>query len=152
MMFTEVNESVRAYKVGTHQHIPEIRQSLRRFGGTEVTFSFVPHLLPVSRGIYTTIYCTLRPGVDASMIARAYETAYASSPFVRIVAPAIPEMKDVQHTNFCDIGFVRDGDHLVVFSAIDNLGKGAAGQAVQNMNLMFGLPQTEGLLPCFTKN
>ncbi len=152
MMFTEVNESVRAYKVGTHQHIPEIRQYLQRFGGAEVAFSFVPHLLPVSRGIYTTIYCTLRSGVGVNDIAQAYETSYASAPFVRLVAPSIPEMKDVQHTNFCDIGFVIDGQHLVVFSAIDNLGKGAAGQAVQNMNIMFGLPQTEGLLPCFTKN
>jgi N-acetyl-gamma-glutamyl-phosphate reductase len=152
MMFTEVNESVRAYKVGKHQHIPEIQQYLRRFGGSEVDFSFVPHLLPVSRGIYTTIYCTLCRDVGASEIVRAYEAAYATSPFVRIVAPAIPEMKDVLHTNFCDIGFVVEGDRLVLFSTIDNLGKGAAGQAIQNMNLMFGLPQTEGLLPCFTKN
>lgn len=148
MMFTEVNESVRAYKVGNHQHIPEIRQYLKQFGGADVSFSFVPHLLPVSRGIYTTIGCRLKPAIGVEEIARAYRASYATSPFVRIVAPAIPEMKNVQHTNFCDIGFVQDGEQLVVFSAIDNLGKGAAGQAVQNMNIMFDLPQTEGLLAC----
>ncbi len=148
MMFSEVNESVRAYKVGNHQHIPELQQYLKQFSGKDLTFSFVPHLLPVTRGIYTTIGCRLKSGSGAPDVARAYEASYASSPFVRIVVPAIPDMKNVQHTNFCDIGFVTDSDRLVVFSAIDNLGKGAAGQAVQNMNIMFDLPQTEGLLPC----
>lgn len=152
MMFTEVNESVRAYKVGNHQHIPEIRQYLQHFGGGDVRFSFIPHLLPVSRGIYTTIGCRLKSAIGAQEIAGAYEASYATLPFVRIVSPEIPEMKNVQHTNFCDIGFVRDGDQLVVFSTIDNLGKGAAGQAVQNMNIMFDFPQTEGLLPCTTLN
>lgn len=154
MMFTEVHDSVRAYKVGNHQHIPEIRQSLAAFGGREVDFTFVPHLLPVARGIYTTIHATLKLGVREGEVKRAFESSYASSPFVRVVAPAIPEMKDVLHTNFCDIGFVADerNHSVVLFSTIDNLGKGAAGQAVQNMNLMFGLSQTEGLLPCFQKN
>lgn len=152
MMFSEVNESVRAYKVGNHQHIPEMQQYLKIFGGTDVSFTFVPHLLPVTRGIYTTIHATVKRGIGEAAIGRAFEESYAASPFVRIVAPAIPEMKDVEHTNFCDIGFVLDGERLVVFSTIDNLGKGAAGQAVQNMNLMFGLPQTEGLLQCYKKN
>ncbi len=148
MMFTEVNESVRAYKVGNHQHIPEIQQYLETFSGVNAAFTFVPHLLPVSRGIYTTIHATVKAGTTQAQIADAFQSSYASAPFVRLV-PGIPEMKDVEHTNFCDIGFVLDEEKLVVFSTIDNLGKGAAGQAVQNMNLMFGLPQTEGLLPCY---
>ncbi len=152
MMFTEVNESVRAYKVGSHQHTPEIRQYLETFGGADASFTFVPHLLPVTRGIYTTIHAVVKRGIGEAEIGRAFEASYAASPFVRVVAPAIPEMKDVLHTNFCDIGFVLDGEKLVILSTIDNLGKGAAGQAVQNMNLMFGLPQTEGLLPCYKKN
>jgi N-acetyl-gamma-glutamyl-phosphate reductase len=154
MMFTEVHDSVRAYKVGVHQHIPEIRHYLAAYGGRAVDFTFVPHLLPVTRGIYTTIHATLQAGVGEGEIARAFERYYSSSPFVRVIAPTIPEMRDVLRTNFCDIGFVADEPHrsLVLFSAIDNLGKGAAGQAVQNMNLMFGLSQTEGLLPCLKKS
>ncbi len=148
MMFSEVNESVRAYKVGTHQHIPEIQQYLATFSGVNAEFSFVPHLLPVSRGIYTTIHAVVKSGTTQARIAEIFQSVYSSSPFVRLV-PGVPEMKDVEHTNFCDIGFVLDEEKLVVFSTIDNLGKGAAGQAVQNMNLMFGLPQTEGLLPCY---
>jgi N-acetyl-gamma-glutamyl-phosphate reductase len=149
MMFTEVNESVRAYKVGNHQHIPEIQQYLKTFGGAGISFTFVPHLLPVTRGIYTTIHATVREGTGEKEIAEAFASSYSSAPFVRVVAPEIPELKDVEHTNFCDIGFVLDGEKLVILSTIDNLGKGAAGQAIQNMNLMFGLPQTEGLLPCY---
>ncbi len=111
-------------------------------------FSFVPHLLPVARGIYSTIHAQLKDGVDETAVANALTASYASSPFVR-VGSSIPEMKDVLHTNFCDIGFAVSGRSLVLFSTIDNLGKGAAGQAVQNMNIMFGLSQTEGLIPCF---
>lgn len=152
MMFSEVNDSVRAYKVGNHQHIPEIHLYLNLFGGRDVDFSFVPHLLPLTRGIYTTMHCRVQGGVEAADVQTALSAAYASSPFVRTRAPAIPAMKDVLHSNFCDIGFVLDGRTLILFSTIDNLGKGAAGQAVQNMNLMFDLPQTEGLLPCLMEN
>lgn len=148
MMFTEVNESVRAYRVGNHQHIPEIQQYLKTFGGAGISFTFVPHLLPVTRGIYTTIHATVREGAGEKDIAEAFASSYSTAPFVRVVAPEIPELKDVERTNFCDIGFVLDGEKLVILSAMDNLGKGAAGQAIQNMNLMFDLPQTEGLLPC----
>lgn len=149
MMFAEVNESVRAYKVGSHQHIPEIARFLTEWGGQEMRFTFVPHLLPVTRGIYTTFHATLKGGIGEKEVREAFESAYSTSPFVRIVAPAIPEMKDVDRTNFCDIGFALDGRQLLLFSTIDNLGKGAAGQSVQNMNVMFDLPQTEGILPCF---
>ena len=151
MIFTEVSESVRAYKVGNHQHIPEIRQYLEAFSGTAVNFTFVPHLLPVTRGIYTTIHATAKRGIGETEIRHAYQTSYAASPFVRLIAPAIPEMKDVLHSNFLDIGFASENEKLVILSTIDNLGKGAAGQAVQNMNIMFGFSQTEGLLPCFPK-
>jgi N-acetyl-gamma-glutamyl-phosphate reductase len=154
MMFGEVNESVRAYKVGNHQHIPEIRQYLKAFGGADVDFTFVPHLLPVTRGIYTTIHAKLNREVNAAAVAKAFNTSYESSPFVRVIAPSIPEMKDVLYTNFCDIGFSVDEEKqtIVILSTIDNLGKGAAGQAIQNMNIMFGLSQTEGLLPCYKRN
>ncbi|MEW6702813.1 MAG: N-acetyl-gamma-glutamyl-phosphate reductase [Bacteroidota bacterium] len=149
MIFSEVNESVRAYKVGTHQHIPEIKQYLKEFGSSSINFSFVPHLLPVTRGIYTTIHATVKSGVTEKKILDAYESSYSESPFVRMIAPAIPEMKDVLHTNFCDIGFkLNENNSLVIFSTIDNLVKGAAGQAIQNMNIMFGFQQTEGLLKC----
>jgi N-acetyl-gamma-glutamyl-phosphate reductase len=149
MIFSEVNESVRAYKVGNHQHIPEIKKYLEQFGGNESSFSFIPHLLPVTRGIYTTIQVLVKNGIDEKEISKAFNSAYSHSPFIRLFAPEIPEMKDVLHTNFCDIGYkLSDNKILTVFSTIDNLVKGAAGQAIQNMNIMFGLEQKEGLLIC----
>ncbi len=152
MIFSEVNESVRAYKVGSHQHIPEIKQYLELFGGTLVNFSFVPHLLPTTRGIYTTIHANVNESITEEVVTEAYESYYSDSPFIRLIHPSIPEMKDVLHTNFCDIGFkLNDNNSLVIFSTIDNLIKGAAGQAIQNMNIMFGLNQTEGLLNCSKK-
>jgi N-acetyl-gamma-glutamyl-phosphate reductase len=152
MIFSEVNESVRAYKVGNHQHIPEIKQYLKQFGGSDSSFSFIPHLLPVTRGIYTTINTAVKEGIAEKDIDNAFKLAYLSSPFIRLIAPAIPEMKDVLHTNFCDIGYkLLDNKMLAVFSTIDNLVKGAAGQAIQNMNIMFGIEQTEGLLRCNRK-
>jgi len=152
MMFGEINESVRAYKVGNHQHIPEIKQYLELFGGTPAKFSFVPHLLPVTRGIYSTIHASVKSNVAEKNIQDAFNTSYNDSPFVRFIGTEIPEMKDVIHTNFCDIGFkLNASNSLVIFSTIDNLVKGAAGQAIQNMNIMFGLTQTEGLLNCSKK-
>jgi N-acetyl-gamma-glutamyl-phosphate reductase len=152
MMFSEVNESVRAYKVGNHQHIPEIKQYLELFGGTSAKFSFVPHLLPVSRGIYSTIHATVKTGITEENINEALNATYTDKPFIRLLSTDIPEMRDVIHTNFCDIGFkLNENNSLVIFSTIDNLVKGAAGQAIQNMNIMFGLNQTEGLLNCSKK-
>jgi len=148
MSFVEVNESVRAYKVGTHQHIPEIRSVLGNISGSPVSFSFVPHLMPITRGIYTSISAVLAQTINEQSVLAAYEKYYSEAPFVRYSASAIPEMKNAAFTNFIDIGFrINQEDHqLLVFSVIDNLLKGAAGQAVQNMNLMFGFPETEGLL------
>jgi len=149
MLFGEVNESVRAYKVGSHQHIPEIKQYLEKFSGVKSDFSFVPHLLPVTRGIYTTLHAKVKPGITDAEINDVYRSSYCDKPFIRLITRAIPELKDVVNTNFCDISFkVLDNKTIVIFSAIDNLMKGAAGQAIQNMNIMFGLQQTEGLLRC----
>lgn len=149
MIFSEVNESIRAYKVGDHQHIPEIKQYLEVFSRTSVNFSFIPHLLPTTRGIYTTIHTRPKENVTDADIKNIFKNNYSSAPFIRFLGTEIPEMKNVINTNFCDIGYkIIDGKTLIIFSTIDNLVKGAAGQAIQNMNIMFGLNQTEGLLPC----
>jgi len=147
MSFGEVNESVRAYKVGTHQHIPEIKSVLESFSHTQVKLTFVPHLLPITRGIYTSTYATMKKPVNEQTLLAVYEKYYASAPFVRYSATAIPEIKNVVYTNFIDIGFRINPEEgqLILLSAIDNLIKGAAGQAVQNMNIMFGFNETEGL-------
>ncbi|KAF0152176.1 MAG: N-acetyl-gamma-glutamyl-phosphate reductase [Ignavibacteria bacterium] len=153
MLYSEVNESVRAYKVGNHQHIPEIKQYLQKFSTKETTFSFVPHILPATRGIYTTIHAKLKNATAESKASNVFQNVYAEKPFIRLLAQEIPDLKDVHHTNFCDIAWKQiDNETLVVFSTIDNLVKGAAGQAIQNMNIMFGFDQTEGLLKCFKKN
>ena len=140
--FSENHGSVAAYGVFSHRHTAEIEQEL----GGEVTF--VPHLVPLDRGILETIYVRLRPGASASAIAAAYARAYADAPFVRLTGDQLPEIKHVAHTNFCDIGWKVDGDarRAVVVACLDNLVKGAAGQAIQNFNVAFGLDETAGLL------
>ena len=132
--FVSVDENVRAYGVGTHRHTPEIEQELR----TRVTF--VPHLLPLDQGELLT--CYFDTGDD--VVARLQE-AYADEPFIELVDRP-PGVRDVRETNFCRIHAHQDGDRAIVFAAIDNLWKGTASQAVQNLNLMFGRPETEGLL------
>lgn len=148
LLFAETNESVKAYKVGTHQHIPEIRSLLESITGKAIGLTFVPHLLPITRGIYTSIYASLKKKIVQADVLAAYQKYYSKEPFIRVSDTLIPEIKHVNHTNFIDIGFrvYPDNNQLIVFSTIDNLIKGAAGQAVQNMNLMFGLEETEGLL------
>ena len=148
LSFAETNESVKAYKVGTHQHIPEIRSSLESITGKAIGLTFVPHLLPITRGIYTSISASLKRKIVQADVLAAYQEYYSKEPFVRVSDTLIPEIKHVNHTNFIDIGFrvYPDNNQLIVFSTIDNLIKGAAGQAVQNMNLMFGLEETEGLI------
>ena len=147
--FCEVDGNYSAYKVNRHQHTPEIEQTLSAAAGKSVKITFVPHLLPVSRGILATIYAeTTAMGTEA-VIRKTLEAAYAKAPFVRIKpAGQYPSLKDVQHTNFCDIGIsVHEATgRVVILTAIDNLLKGAAGQAVQNMNLRFGFPEDAGLL------
>jgi len=139
--FSEVHGSIAAYGVFAHRHAAEIEQEL----GMDVTF--VPHLVPLDRGIFETIYARLQPGVDAGAIERALTSAYADSPFVRLTGSDLPEIKHVAHTNFCDIGWRvdRPGGQLVMAACIDNLVKGAAGQAIQNFNVAFGFDETLGL-------
>jgi N-acetyl-gamma-glutamyl-phosphate reductase len=146
--FTELDGDFRAYKVLKHQHTPEISQTLERCAGVPVGLTFTAQLLPVKRGILSTAVVALRPGVGPGDFARAYAQAYAGEPFVQLMPSADHVgLKGVVGTNRCAIGFACDGDtgRAVVVSALDNLVKGAAGQAVQNLNLMLGLEETWGL-------
>ncbi len=146
--FCEVDENFYAYKVNRHQHTPEILQALGHANGSEVDLTFVPHLLPLQRGILATMYLARKKKVTGEAIQKAFAAAYDKEPFVRIKPQGVfPALKDVQRTNFCDIGFglCEETDRLVVISAIDNLVKGASGQAVQNMNIRFGFQEEEGL-------
>jgi N-acetyl-gamma-glutamyl-phosphate reductase len=138
--FSECHGNVVAYNIFSHRHGAEIEQEL----GSGVTF--VPHLVPLDRGILETIYLRLRPGTTAADITAAYESAYARAPFVRLRGEALPEIKHVAWTNFCDIGWRVSGNRAVIVSAIDNLLKGAAGQAVQAFNVAFGFDECAGLL------
>lgn len=147
LSFCEVNENARGYKVGTHQHIPEIRQALELATGASVAITFTPHLIPITRGIYTTTCAPLAENISIGDIENAFEDDYGDEPFVRFSRMNIPEIKDVRGTNDIAIGFRIDEKNrrVILLSAIDNLVKGAAGQAVQNMNLLFGIEETEGL-------
>lgn len=149
LLFLEVNEDFHAYKVNEHQHMPEINQVLSKVSGKKLQVTFVPHLLPINRGILETIY--LRKGknsiVKKQNLVELYKRFYKNEPFVRIRKENdFPRIKDVVGTNFCDIGLKENADSIIVISAIDNLLKGAGGQAVQNMNIMFNLPEKTGLM------
>ena len=139
--FSECHGSIAAYGVFAHRHAAEIEQEV----GMAVTF--VPHLVPLDRGILETIYARLRPGVGADAIEATLRAAYADSPFVRLTGAELPEIKHVAHTNFCDIGWRvdRPGGQLVMVACIDNIVKGAAGQAIQNFNVAYGFDETLGL-------
>lgn len=140
--FSENHGSVSAYGVFGHRHQPEIEQEL----GAAVTF--VPHLVPLDRGILETIYGRLRPGTTAQQVADVMQAAYRAAPFVRLTGEALPEIKHVAYTNFCDIGWRVDaGGRFLMVSVIDNLVKGAAGQAIQNLNVMLDIDERSGLLP-----
>jgi N-acetyl-gamma-glutamyl-phosphate reductase len=144
--FVEVNENFRAYGVFTHRHTPEVADHL---GLEDRDFVFTTHLLPVERGILSTLYVWLAARHAVNEIEALYREFYADKPMVRISPTGkLPELQDVAHTNFCDIGFALDasGERLVIVSCLDNLGKGAAGQAVQNMNVMWGYRETTGLM------
>ena len=147
-LFCEVNEGFKAYKIGSHRHTPEIEQELGRIAKTALTISFTPHLVPVNRGILSTIYADLKGGISEPEIIDIYQKFYDNEKFVRICkAGSLPNISSVRGSNVCDIGCVVDGrtGRVVIVSAIDNLIKGASGQAVQNMNLMCGLPEGAGL-------
>lgn len=147
-MLAELAENFYAYKVGKHQHTPEIEQTLSDVAGRNVKVTFTPHLLPIDRGILSTVYLKMKKGVTAAKVAGAFHEWYGQEPFVRFKGEGnFPSLKDVQRTNYCDIGFYAEngGDRLIVISAIDNLLKGASGQAVQNMNIRAGFAEDEGL-------
>lgn len=146
--FAEVNENLRAYGLFNHRHVPEMLQSL---GLDEKQFTFTPHLLPITRGILSTIYVRLAAGETKRLeeIIKLYEEFYAQASLVRVYPKGeLPEISAVAHTNYTDLGFALDEatGRLIIVSALDNLGKGAAGQAVQNMNLMFGFAEDLGLV------
>jgi len=151
MSFGEVDEDFRAYKVLRHQHAPEIAEALSRCSPGPVRLTFTPHLLPIKRGILTTAYATLKAGRDPSLALRAMQDAYRAEPFVTVIdSPDEVNLKSVVGTNRCAIGLAWDRNsfdpgRLVIVSAIDNLLKGAAGQAVQNMNIAMGWEETDGL-------
>jgi N-acetyl-gamma-glutamyl-phosphate reductase len=147
-LFAEVHEDFSAYSIGhTHRHIAEIEQEFTKASGKPVTITFSPHLLPTNRGILSTIYIfTNKTATECSDIVKK---AYANEPFIRIrEASDLPSIHDVAYTNFCDIAFTggTNGQPVIAVSVIDNLVKGASGQAVQNMNIMFGFDETTALL------
>jgi N-acetyl-gamma-glutamyl-phosphate reductase len=147
LLFGECNESLRAYGLPKHRHLSEIEQELSLVASRKVTITFTPHLAPMTRGIHTTIFTRLAAGASAEAILPELEARYANEPFVR-VSQNLPDTKNVTGTNFCDISARFDArtGRLILLSAEDNLVKGAAGQAVQNFNLMAGLNVTAGLL------
>jgi N-acetyl-gamma-glutamyl-phosphate reductase len=143
--FPERNENFEPYGVGTHRHMPEIEQVLTEISGTETTVLFQPHLCPMDRGILSSIYADPTREVTGEELTDVLETAYADAPFVRVRTDELPATKYVAYTNFCDVSARVAKGKVVLFSALDNLIKGASGQAIQNMNLMFGLPEATGL-------
>jgi N-acetyl-gamma-glutamyl-phosphate reductase len=146
--FCEVNESFKAYKVAEHRHNPEMEEVLSIEAGQPIKITFVPHLVPMSRGILTTLYATLVKGITREDIEKCLNAFYSGRPFIRILGKnRLPDTRHVRGTNYCEIGLKVDerSHRLILISAIDNLVKGAAGQAVQNMNIMLGLDETAGL-------
>ncbi len=147
-LFCECNESIKAYKIAAHRHTPEIEEQLSYAGQEDMVISFTPHLTPMNRGILATCYATLSQGVTRADVEKAYEKYYGKEYFIRLLPQGIfPETRWVKGSNFVDIGFTIDErtNRIVVIGAIDNLVKGAAGQAVQNMNLLFNLEEQMGL-------
>jgi N-acetyl-gamma-glutamyl-phosphate reductase len=146
--FPEINEGMMAYKVGRHRHQPEIVQELGRLTASPPTVVFTPHLAPMTRGIFCTIYVETTKALTPERVAALYRASYRDEPFVRVLEPGeSPQTKTVWGSNYCDLGVASapDTQWMVLMTAIDNLVKGAAGQAIQNMNLMCGLPETLGL-------
>jgi N-acetyl-gamma-glutamyl-phosphate reductase len=147
-LFCEVSEGFKAYNILKHRHSPEMDQELSKIAGSEINVSFVPHLLPVNRGILSTMYANLKKDISTPDLIDMYQEYYRGEYFVRIYKEGIyPNISSVRGSNFCDIGLIVDKrtKRIVIVSAIDNLIKGAAGQAIQNMNIMCGLRENEGL-------
>jgi len=152
--FNECNESIKAYKIASHRHTPEIEQELSILAGRDITITFTPHLVPMNRGILVTAYATLKEKQSYEEISSVYKEFYENEYFIRLTQKGVyPETRWVKDSNFCDIGFTVDErtNRIVVIGTIDNLIKGAAGQAVQNMNIMFDIDEKVGLtnIPVF---
>lgn len=146
--YSEVNENVRAYGVAGHNHTAEIEQELSGLAGAPVQVVFTPHLMPMTRGILATVYATLADDLSQEEALSLYDECYRSAPFMRVLHDALPETKATLGSNYCDVTVRIDARTrtAIAIAAIDNLGRGAAGQAIQNMNLMCGLPESAGLL------
>jgi len=145
--FPEANENMAAYKVGTHQHTGEMLQTASRLAGRDVDVLFTPHIVPMDRGILATCYVPLASPMDTDALCELYARTYANAPFVRVMSEdLLPATKQVTNTNFCDVAIRGVDSTAVAIACIDNLVKGASGQAVQNMNIMFSLKETTGLL------
>ena len=147
-LFCEVNENMKAYGVATHRHTPEIEEQLGYACGEKITINFTPHLVPMNRGILATAYASLKKDVTYEEVKAIYDKYYADEKFVRVLEKDVcPQTKWVEGSNYVDVNFKIDPrtNRIIIMGAIDNLVKGAAGQAVQNMNLMFGLKESEGL-------
>ncbi len=148
LLFSEVNEDFRAYKVNVHQHMPEINVVLSKLAGDRVNITFVPHLLPIEKGILATVYAKKAKALKGKPqnLSALYKKFYKKEPFIRVKPQGIfPRIKDVVGTNFCDIGIQDNAESVIIIAAIDNLVKGAAGQAVQNMNIMYRFLETTAL-------
>jgi len=147
LSFSEVNESLKAYKINEHQHKPEINMGIKKVTSKNADVIFVPHLVPMNRGILSTVYMDLAKETNSVAVTQMYKEFYKGKPFVRVMnEETLPAVKDVQNTNYCNIGVKVTGKKVIAVSCIDNLLKGAAGQAVQNMNIMCGFEETEGLI------
>ena len=147
LSFGEIDENLKCYKANEHQHMPEMEHVLSAASGKDVKINFAPHLLPIKRGIMSTIYISQEGLPDIKDLQKIFTDYYKDEPFVRVAeAGYMPQLSDVQETNFCDIGIKSAGGMLIIVSVIDNLMKGASGQAVQNMNIMLSLDETAGLL------
>jgi len=148
--FAKEHPNCRAYNIaGNHRHIPEIEQGLKQLSGNDVTICFTPHIIPVETGMLSTIYVNLKKKISTAEVIAAYKEFYKNKPFVKVLDEGVlPGTKDTLNTNYCEIAVKVDErvNKLIIVSVIDNLMKGASGQAVQNMNIMFSLPETEGLI------
>src|SRR5699024_2146546 len=145
-LFSNVNENFKAYGLKSHRHTAEIEEQLGQLGNGKIKLQFTPHLLPVDRGILATAYATLKGNISQKSLTELYRNFYKDKPFIRL-REDLPAIKDVRASNFCDIHVTYDErtNRIIIISAIDNLTKGASGQAVHNMNLMLGLPEETGL-------
>jgi N-acetyl-gamma-glutamyl-phosphate reductase len=147
LLYAEVADSVRPYRIGKHQHTPEIERALRILSGQEIKVSFNAHLIPMRRGLLTSVYAPAAPNLTDAALKKAYADTYRNSPFIRVLENRPPETGILTGTNFVEVHAAFDArtQTISAFAALDNLGKGAAGQAIQNLNALLGLEPTTGL-------